>query len=65
MLHLRLRLPSTSQLTAELPCFKACLDLIRRQCPIFLNPYNLNTPIPQGPHAHPAPLAHLHAFPVC
>jgi len=33
-LHLRLRLPSTSQLTVELPCFEACLELIRRQCPI-------------------------------
>jgi hypothetical protein len=38
-LPLRLHLPSTSQSTTELPCFEACLDLIRRQCPIFLNPF--------------------------
>jgi hypothetical protein len=53
-----------SQLTAELPCFEACLDLIRRQCPIFLNPPNLNSPIPQGPHAHPAPHAQPYSGPV-
>jgi hypothetical protein len=33
-LHLRLHLPSTSQLTAELPRFEVCLDLIRRWLPL-------------------------------
>jgi hypothetical protein len=29
--------------------------------PFPLTPLDLNSPFPQGPHAHPAPLAHLHA----